>query len=100
MRQEEHLCAGLPRLLEMAAVSHGYLARSLRRYRDQTPVEFVMQLRIRHAATLLTTTDLSIETIATRSGFTSASYFSRTFRRVRGTSPREFRARARRTVIP
>jgi AraC-like DNA-binding protein/mannose-6-phosphate isomerase-like protein (cupin superfamily) len=100
MRQEEHLRAGLPRLLDMAAVSHGYLARSLRRYRGQTPVEFVMQLRIRHAATLLITTDLSIENIATRSGFTGPSYFSRSFRRARGISPREFRAQARRTVIP
>jgi AraC-like DNA-binding protein len=54
----------------------------------------VTELRLRHAAILLSTTSESIGSIARRCGFTSVAYFSTCFRREHGLTPREYRARA------
>jgi AraC family transcriptional regulator, dual regulator of chb operon len=100
MRSEDNLRDGLPRLLELAAVSHGYLARSMQRHHRMTPVEFVTSVRLRHAAALLTSTPASVSEVAQRCGFSTQSYFTRCFRRTHGVSPREFRERERRIVVP
>lgn len=100
MQREENLRAGLPRMLALAAVSHGYLARCMQEHFGMTPTEFLTDRRIRHAATLLRATPVPIADIAQRCGFSSQSYFSRRFRHVEGMSPREFRERARRVTVP
>lgn len=100
MHDEDNLRAGLPRLLAIAAVSHGHLARSMRHHLATTPVQFVTDLRLRLAAKLLATTSDTITDISARCGFASQSYFTRCFRRAHGMSPREFRLRAGRSVVP
>jgi len=100
MRLEDNLREGLPRLLELAAVSHGHLARSMRQHFNATPVEFITDLRLRHAAALLTSSADPIGQIALRCGFTSQSYFCRRFQAGQGMSPRQFRDRTRRLVVP
>ncbi len=100
MRSEESLRDGLPRFLEVAAVSHGYLARCMRRHHGMTPVAFVTEVRLRHAAALLTSTTASVSEIGQRCGFSTQSYFTRCFRRAYGVSPRRFRERERRIVVP
>lgn len=100
MRTEENLRAGLPRLLALASVSHGHLARSMARHLGCRPVEFVNQARLSHAAALLATTGEPIGAIASRSGFSSQSYFDRVFRTRYGQTPRAYRDQARRAVVP
>ncbi len=100
MRSEESLRDGLPRFLELASVSHGYLARCMRHHHGMTPVAFVTDLRLRHAAALLTSTTASVSEIGQRCGFSTQSYFTRCFRRANGVSPRLFRERERRIVVP
>lgn len=97
---EDNLRAGLPRLLQLAAVSHGHLARSMATFYGSTPVEFVNERRLAHASVLLTTTTEPVGTIALRCGFTSQSYFGRCFRRRYACTPREYRLRARQAVVP
>jgi AraC-like DNA-binding protein len=93
MHDEENLRLGLPRLLELAHVSRTYLAVTMRRHFDTTPTSLVMNLRLRRAATLLTTTEESIRAIAARCGFDNHTYFSTAFRRAYLFSPREYRWR-------
>lgn len=100
MEKEENLRGGISRMLDLASVSHGYLARSMMRNYGTTPTQFITGLRIQHAARLLRQTDLPIAEISLRCGFSTPSYFSKQFRRVQATSPRSFRALARTTVVP
>lgn len=95
MRDEDNLRAGLPRLLELAHVTTSHLSATTRRYFGKTPTALLIDLRIRHAAALLATTDESVRDVARRCGFENLPYFSTTFRRAYQASPREYRARCR-----
>jgi AraC-like DNA-binding protein/mannose-6-phosphate isomerase-like protein (cupin superfamily) len=100
MRQEDNLRVGVPRMLELAQVSAAHLARSMRRHHRTTPTAFVTELRLRHAAALLATTDDPVTRIADRCGFASPSYFTRCFQRVHHAAPRDYRHQARRAFVP
>jgi len=56
-----------------------------------TPGNYILSLRMQHAAGLLKNTELSISQVAFQSGFNDSNYFSRQFRKFFGTSPREYR---------
>ncbi|TMR25281.1 helix-turn-helix domain-containing protein [Nonomuraea turkmeniaca] len=100
MSSEENLREGLPRLLALAAVSSGHLARSMRTHYGCTPVAFVARRRLEHAALLLTTTTEGIGRIAQRCGFSGQSYFGRLFQQKYGMAPRDYREATRRAVVP
>ncbi|GHJ37524.1 AraC family transcriptional regulator [Streptomyces sp. TS71-3] len=100
MREEEHLRAGLPRMLALAHVSPAHLSRTMRRHLRTTPTAFLGELRLRHAATLLATTEAPVTEIAERCGFGSASYFTRCFHRTHQVAPRDFRYQTRRAFVP
>lgn len=100
IQQEANMCSGLHCLQQLAGVSSGHLRRAMRRYYDTTPERFVANVRVRHAATLLSTTVQSVTAIALRCGFSNQSYFTKEFRRMYGLSPRAYRLRASRAVAP
>ena len=52
--------------------------------------EYLTQLRIAHAASLLSTTDLSITEISYRCGFNDSNYFSTVFRKIKGQNPKKY----------
>ena len=56
-----------------------------------TPMTFLTEYRLKKAAELLTDTDMNITEIAYETGFSGASYFSESFRKSFGCSPREYR---------
>ncbi|WP_432874480.1 AraC family transcriptional regulator [Kribbella sp. CA-245084] len=100
MRAEQNLRGGVPRLLELAGVSPAHLSRSMRTAYGVTPTAFVTDLRLEHAASLLAATNTPIAAIATRCGFTSQSYFTRTFTAAHELPPRDFRQRSQRAFVP
>jgi len=57
----------------------------------QPPIDFLMKVRLRIAAHLLTTTVLPVKVVARTIGYDSRSYFSRAFRAVYGQGPADFR---------
>ena len=57
----------------------------------RSPMKHLTHLRMKRAVQLLTTTDLTIETIALEVGYEFASTFSNTFQRWSGRRPSEFR---------
>lgn len=61
----------------------------------QTPNELRLQILSKKAAELLQTTDLPVETISSRLGFSSSSYFRKVFRKYTGKTPRELRNQAK-----
>lgn len=100
MHEPENLRIGFSRFVSLCGVSEGHLARALRRYRGQTPVEFITELRLRRAAMLLESTSAPIGEVALESGFDNLSYFHRRFRQRFGSTPRAFRLSVRRQIAP
>ena len=82
------------RLSEAARIvnlSEGAFSRFFRLHTGKTFPEFVNELRIGRACTLLLEDNLNITEVAFECGFTNLSNFNRQFLRLKGFSPREFR---------
>ncbi len=62
-----------------------------RRETNKTPLEFMMQLRMARANSLLCHTDENIDEIALQSGFADRYHFSKYFKKKTGTTPVEYR---------
>lgn len=56
-----------------------------------SPIEYLKKYRITVAANLLTTTELPVTEICMQCGFNSPSYFSKSFQKVFGVTPRVYR---------
>jgi transcriptional regulator GlxA family with amidase domain len=81
----------LPALARRAAMSTRTLSRRFRDEVGATPAEWVGLARVRHAQQLLETTNLSVEEVATETGFRSASVLREHFGEVVGTAPLAYR---------
>jgi len=81
----------LENLLSIAHMSRSNLMRVFRKATGQTPIEYLIRLRIQRAMALLRNSTLSVTEIAFEVGFKDSNYFTRQFRRVLGQSPRSFR---------
>lgn len=55
------------------------------------PAKYLKTLRMQQAATLLSTTFLSVKEIVSRVGFSDDSHFVRDFKRIYGVTPSEYR---------
>lgn len=62
-----------------------------KKYVSDTPGDYLIKYRVQKSIGLLTSTDLSITDIAYASGFTSASYYTKTFRELIGYTPNKYR---------
>ncbi len=78
-------------LAELIGVSISYFRRSFQRILGTAPIDFLLDLRLKHAAELLSETGSSIAEIASETGFNDPNYFSRLFSRRKGKSPRQWR---------
>lgn len=82
------------RVSELAQMEHLCESRFRELFREAfgaSPNDYIIQLRLLHAADLLTQSDLSIAQIAEMCGYADALYFSRLFRRKNGVSPAAYR---------
>lgn len=67
------------------------LYRKLKTMTGMTPGEFIRHSRLKHAADLLMTTNLSVIEIFYRTGFNNQSYFFREFKKKYQYAPNEYR---------
>lgn len=81
----------LESLAAQAFMGRSAFADEFRLRFGRTPMRFVRDVRLREAARLLRTTDLSVGTVADRVGFASRSHFSAAFRDYFGLTPARFR---------
>ncbi|MGA0334572.1 MAG: AraC family transcriptional regulator [Kiritimatiellia bacterium] len=82
----------LDEILHIAHMSKSNLMRVFKNATGQSPIEYLLRMRIQEAMKRLIHTDLSITEIAMDVGFNDSNYFSRQFRQALGQSPRDFRS--------
>ena len=78
-------------LAETFHYAPGHIWRIIRTATGRPPVQYINARRLDAACKLLATTDRPVSVIASMTGFRSASYFSRVFRRAFGRTPSEYR---------
>ena len=82
---------GLEDIAQQAATSTRTLSRRFLEQVGTTPLQWVLAQRVRRAQQLLETSAMSIEQVATETGFRSAAAFRDRFSKVVGASPQAYR---------
>ncbi len=73
-------------------VSYSKFRKTFAEKTGASPNQYLLELRLQRAKELLKTTTLQIKEIATQTGFDSAYYFSKFFKKRNGTSPKSYRS--------
>jgi len=72
-------------------ISRSYLSLLFSKYMQYTAVDFIHAVRCDHASYLLRTTQFTILEIALEVGFTNRQHFTRTFGKIYGVTPAQYR---------
>lgn len=75
-----------------------YFCRFFKKSLGKTPVSYINDFRIRHAATLLRTTELPVTEVCLESGFNNLGHFMKEFKKATQLTPLQFRKQS--TGIP
>lgn len=81
----------LEQLAEMVYLSPAYLSRVFKKETGSTFNDYLNNVRIGKAKSLLQHKDLRVTDVANAVGFDDQSYFTKVFRRVAGTTPLKYR---------
>ena len=81
----------LKELAEKASLSPRHFSRIFKNNYNTSPIEYIIQLRIKHACKLLQTTQMNITKIAMDCGFSDSNYFTRQFKKMKGITPSQYR---------
>ncbi len=82
----------LPVIAEKCRLSLRQIERLFHKYRDLTPSQYYLSLRLTHAKQLLLNTNRSVIDISIATGFETQSYFTACYRKHFGSSPRNHRS--------
>ncbi|HLS75740.1 MAG TPA: helix-turn-helix domain-containing protein [Nocardia sp.] len=93
VRANLHRQVTLDELAAAAAVSPRTLTRRVRDRLGVSPTQYVHRLRVGHAVTLLTTTRMPVDAVATAVGYADPAAFRRVYRKHTGETPTATRTR-------
>ena len=80
----------LERLAKIAGMNPRYFCRYFRSMTGRTPIDYLNYYRIECACEMLSTKNISIKETAISCGFSDESYFVKTFRKYKDTTPKQF----------
>ena len=72
-------------------MSTSWFIRNFKQYTGQTPMQYILSIRIVNAENLLENTDYNLTEISRIIGYDNPLYFSRIFKKQKGLSPSEYR---------
>lgn len=75
---------------QQIGISRSQLQRKLKQITNQNPSDYMKSMRLRYAANLLTSKNLSISEVTYACGFASLSHFSNSFKEFYGMSPSRY----------
>lgn len=78
-------------IAQTVSVSKSSALNIFNKYLRISPVSYLINYRLKRAAKLLASTDNSIYSIASNTGFENAGYFCRSFKELFGVTPSEYR---------
>ena len=76
-------------------MTRSHMNRKLKAITGMTSTDHIKAIRISLAKSLLDTTDMKVESVATRCGVDDLAYFSSLFRKATGMTPTAWRTRDR-----
>jgi transcriptional regulator GlxA family with amidase domain len=80
-------------------VSPATFYRSFKKILKKSPMEYIINLRINHAAELILERNMAIANIAEYVGYSSLALFNRHFKSIKKISPREYRLKYNKQFI-
>lgn len=78
-------------IAESCCIDHAYICRLFKRFDSQSPYQYLTQLKMAFAAEYLHKPGTLVKDISYKLGFADPFHFSRTFKKVFGTSPQSFK---------
>ena len=81
----------LESLAQKYAINKNYLSTRFSKEVGMTLTDYINLTRVRRSLKLLNDSALSTQEVAERVGFTDANYYTRTFKKIHGTTPNEYR---------
>lgn len=82
-------------IIALSSYSHSHFIKIFKKYVGKTIIDYVTDLRVAYAATLLSSTDLNVITIASKVGYDNQSFFAQKFKDKYNVSPLEYRSSVR-----
>ncbi|MBN2612719.1 MAG: response regulator [Bacteroidales bacterium] len=79
------------KLVELSAYSRTVMYNKVKGLTGYTPVDFIRQMRLKYAASILKDSDRNVSETAYLAGFNDVKYFSKCFKEMFGASPKDFR---------
>lgn len=87
----EYIKAGLPKLIQDCNYDKKYLCFVFKKYTGTTMTEYLNNIRLNYAVSLLRNTNKTVSEIALELGLSSVSYFNVIFKKRYGVTPKEMR---------
>jgi len=100
MGKKENFVAGINKMYELCERTPEHLSRSFKKYFNESPTEYITNLRLNFAANLLSNSDEDITNISMNCGFENLSHFYHLFKKKFDSSPKEFRLKHQKSIIP
>ena len=91
MQEHYALQQNLDAMSREIGISFSHLTRQFYKEQGITPIQYLTYIRLEHAMHLMINTNITIEKIAEKCGYSCGNYFSKVFRKVLHISPAEYR---------
>jgi len=88
--EDERLALGV--LSKEVGMSYYHFSRAFKQSMGASPTSYIAERRVELAKRLLEESELPIAEVALRTGFSSQSHFTTSFRKIAGVTPKAFRA--------
>lgn len=90
---------GAAGLVALTGKAHPHVSRSMRKFFDLTPSDYINRIRMEYAARALTTDAEPVSQIAADCGIPNMSHFHKLFRASYGETPLQYRQKLQRQVV-